>query len=409
MCNGVDAPIHYNGTTWSAPSVTGITSTSIIQVISHKKRLWFVLADSTKGAYLGTDAIAGAATEFQFGSLFTRGGYLMALATWTRDGGAGADDYLVAISSRGQCALYRGTDPASASTWELAGVFDVAPPIGRRCFQKFGGDLLLITLEGVFPLSQLLAVDQSSARRVAISENIATAFNSAAQSYAGNFGWETCVYPKGTRLLVNVPVSENITAKQYVMNTLTGAWCEFDSWNANCFAIFGDSLYYGGNDGGVFKADVGSADIDVPITAVGQTAYTAAGTPNQKLFKMLRPLVSASGTNRPSLGVSIDFVETSAMSAVSASASLGQATWDVSAWDAAYWSGEDIQISDWINVVGLGTFGSIKFRAQTGIGAGSSGWSVSTWGSSLWGSAGRTAETMRIQGFLLLSEPGGFL
>lgn len=409
MCNGSDAPIHYNGSAWAAPSITGITASNIVQVISHKKRLWFVLTESTKGAYLATDAIAGAATEFQFGSLFTRGGYLMAIATWTRDGGAGSDDYFVAISSRGQCAMYRGTDPASATTWELAGVFDLPPPIGRRCFQKFGGDLLLITLEGVFPLSQLLAVDQSSARRVAISEKIATTFNAAAQSYATNFGWECCVYPKGTRLLINVPVSESVTAKQYVMNTLTGAWCEFDSWNANTFAVFGDVLYYAGNNGDVYRADVGSADIDVPITATGQTAYTAAGAPNLKLFKMLRPLVTASGANRPSLGVSLDFVETSAMSAIAAASSTGASTWDTSVWDTASWGGEDVQISDWINVVGLGTFGSIKFRAQTGVSAGSSGWSISSWGSSLWGSEGRSDETMRIQGFLLLTEQGEYL
>lgn len=409
MCNGSDAPIHYNGTAWAAPSITGITASNIVQVISHKKRLWFVLTDSTKGAYLATDAIAGAATEFQFGSLFTRGGYLVALATWTRDGGAGVDDYLVAISSKGQCALYKGTDPASADTWSLVGVFDVSPPIGRRCFVKFGGDLLLITLEGVFPLSQLLAVDQSSSRRVAISEKISTTFNAAAQSYASNFGWETVVYPKGTRLLVNVPTSETVSSKQYVMNTLTGAWCEFDSWNANTFVVFGDSLYFGGNDGDVYKADVGSSDVGVPITAVGQTAYTAAGAPNLKLFKMLRPLVTASGSNRPSLGVSLDFVETSSMSAIAAAASAGTSTWDTSVWDTASWGGEDVQISDWINVVGLGTFGSIKFRAQTGVSAGDSGWSVSRWGRSLWGSQGRSDETMRIQGFLLLTEAGEYL
>lgn len=408
MVNGADAPIHYNGATWATPSITGITATDAIGVVSHKKRLWFVLVDSTKGAYLGTEAVAGAAAEFQFGSLFTRGGYLMALATWTRDGGSGADDYLVAISSRGQVAVYQGTDPAEADTWGLVGVFDVPSPIGRRCFARFGADLLLITLEGVFPLSQLLSVDQSQAGRVAITDNIAPEFNRAARTYSGNFGWEVCAYSKGTRLIVNVPTSELAVAKQYVMNTITGGWCEFDSHNANCWVVFNDNLYFGG-DSVVYQADTGSADIDTPITAVGQAAYQALGAANIKRFSMIRPLVTVSATNRPSVGISTDFVETQAMSSITPASSASSATWDTAIWDSAIWSGTDSEVNDWANAVALGTFGSVKFQAQTGVAGGGGAWGVGLWGDMLWGSRGRSDETMRIQGFVVLYEPGEYI
>ena len=408
LVNGVDAPIHYNGSAWAVPTITGITAADAVGVISHKKRLWFVLADSTKGAYLGTEAIAGAASEFQFGSLFTRGGYLMALATWTRDGGAGADDYLVAISSRGQVALYQGTDPSSASTWALVGVFDVPPPIGRRCFARYGADLLLMTLEGVFPLSQLLSVDQSQASRVAITDNIAPEFNRAARSYGSLFGWEVCSYAKGTRLVVNVPTVELSAAKQYVMNTITGGWCEFDSHNANCWVVYNDTLYFGG-DGVVYQADTGSADIDAPITATGQAAYNALGAANTKRFSMIRPLVTVSATNRPSVGISTDFVETQAMSSISPATGASAAAWDTAIWDSSEWSGTDQEVNDWANTVGLGTFGSVKFQAQTGISAGGGAWGIGLWGDMLWGSRGRSDETMRIQGFVLLYEPGEYI
>jgi len=159
IVNGTDAPRHYNGTTWATPSITGITPADAIHVNVHKKRLWFTIKDTTQAAYLATDAIAGAATTFELGSNFDRGGYLMAMATWTRDGGAGADDLAVFISSRGQLAIYQGTDPASAVTWSLIGVFEIAAPIGRRCFQRWGNDLLVITVEGVYALSSILAVD----------------------------------------------------------------------------------------------------------------------------------------------------------------------------------------------------------------------------------------------------------
>lgn len=113
--NGSNAYRAYNGTVWSTPTVTGITASDAIHIATHKRRVWFTLNQSTKGAYLATDAIAGAATEFDFGPQFSSGGYLMAIASWTRDGGAGSDDVLVAISSAGQVALYSGTDPATPS------------------------------------------------------------------------------------------------------------------------------------------------------------------------------------------------------------------------------------------------------------------------------------------------------
>lgn len=409
MVNGSDAPIHYNGTSWTAPTITGITASDIVTGITHKKRIWFVMSGSTKAAYLGTEAVAGSATEFQFGSLFTRGGYLLALATWTRDGGSGADDYLVAISSRGQVAIYQGTDPASADTWSLVGVFDVPTPIGRRCFTRYGADVLLITVEGVFPLSQLLSVDQSQAGRVAVTERISQAFNTAAVSYSANFGWEACIYPKGTRLIVNIPTAENETAVQYVMNTLTGAWCEFDNHDANCWVVYNDDLYFGGPAGEVYQADTGSADIDQPITAVGQLAYSAFGSAGLKRFSMVKPLIVASGTNRPAIGLSVDFVETSTLSTPTAATSSTGALWDSATWDVSVFGGEQAQISDWTTVTALGVFGSVKFQAQTGVSAGGSAWGVSKWSEALWGSLGQSDETMQIQGFVVLTEAGGYL
>ncbi len=411
MCNGADTPRYYNGSSWTTTSITGtsITSTDFIQCWAHKARIWCVINNSQNAAYLETDAISGTATIFRLGRLFTRGGYLMAGTTWTRDGGSGPDDYQVFISSEGQVAVYAGTDPASADTWSIVGVFNVPKPIGRRCFARLGGDVLLVTLEGVFPLSQLLPVDQSKATRVAITEKIDSAFNAAALSYGSLFGWEMAVYSAGTRLIVNIPTDELETAKQYVMNTITGAWCEYDAHHANCWAVMDDDVYFGGQNGAVYKADTGRTDGDQPIVAVGQTAYQAFGGANVKRFSMLRPLVNTTGTNRPSLGMSVDFVETSSMSTLTAAQAASGALWDVAKWDVATWSDESVTVADWTNVVGIGTFGSVKFQATTGQDVGRSLWSVSLWGRSLWGGTGSSEETMRINGFIALTEAGGYL
>lgn len=413
-CNGADNVKSYDGTTWAEPAITGVSPSNLIHVNVHKKRLWFTQINSTKAWYLATDAIAGAATSFELGSVFSRGGYLMSMTTWTKDGGSGPDDYAVFISSRGQVAIYEGTDPSSANTWALVGVFDYAAPIGRRCFTRFGSDVLLLTVQGIFALSQTFAVDESNAGNVAVTKNIQTAMVGAARDYGDNFGWEMCVYNKGTRLILNVPITENTDAEQYVMNTLTGAWCRFDNHHANSWAVWNDRLFFASNDGSVYEADVGSADVATPITAVGQTAYQPFRSPGTlKRFTMLQPLVTSSSQNRPSLGISVDFVETSEMSTSSVAGGSGIAQWDVSSWDVAKWAGTLNQRNDWVSIPALGRFASVKFQAQTGIEAvASSGsyWGISLWGAGLWGGTDfESDETMIINGFVALYEMGGYL
>jgi hypothetical protein len=292
----------------------------------------------------------------------------------------------------------------------LVGVYDIGRPLGRRCFCKWGGDLTILTTDGLFGLSQLLGVDQSQASKIAISANIGPAIVSAAATYGSNFGWQTCVYPKGTRLFVNIPTSENATAKQYVMNTSTGAWCEYDSHHANCWLTYNDNVYFGGMDGAVYKADTGSTDIDEPIVAVGQTAYSAAGNPGTtKAFRMVNPLVSSSDGSTPSVGISADFTETETLSSQSASTSSGTALWDSATWDTSVWPSTTVQRQDWMSTPAIGRFGSVKFQATTGSRQGNSLWGVSLWSTDLWGSSGASNTTIQINGFVVLYESGGVL
>lgn len=412
IANGSDAVRNFNGSVWSTPAITGVSASTLIHVNVHKKRLWFVQRDSTKAWYLATDAIAGAATSFELGSVFSRGGYLMAMATWTKDGGSGPDDYAVFVSSRGQVAIYQGIDPAS--DFVLAGVFDYGAPIGRRCFARYGSDLLLLTVNGLIPLSQSFAVDQSQQAQNAITANIQQAMAEAAREYASGYGWEICVYNKGTRLILNVPTVPGSVSEQYVMNTLTGAWCKFTNHNANCWIVWNDRLFFGDSTGSVYEADVGSADVATPITAYGQCAYQSFRSPgNLKRFTMMQPLVTSSNNARPSLGISVDFIETSEMSTASVQGADGQTLWDTSRWDVDDWSGSISQINDWISIPAIGRFASVKFQAQTGVESSASDgsyWGIDTWGDGLWGGTSFAAdETMRINGFVVLYETGGYI
>jgi hypothetical protein len=297
----------------------------------------------------------GAANAFDFGAQFDQGGYLVATATWTRDGGNGIDDFFAAISSRGQIALYQGTDPSSANTWAKVGVFNVGAPIGRRCFTKVGADLAIITVDGVLPMSQALGLDRAAAERIAITARISDAMNKAARLYKENFGWQLISYPKGTAALLNVPVTST-ASHQYVMNTLTGAWCRFTGQNAHAWALLGDDLYFGGEGGIVFKADEGGDDNGTAIAYDLMPAWNHLGKPGQlKQVDMMALLLGTDGTITPAIEMLTDFRQQIPTSS-SSSAVAGGSDWDEDDWDVAEWGSEEDVLRIWTATAATGVF-----------------------------------------------------
>lgn len=354
--NGADKPLLYNGTTWtqidgvSSPAITGVTTTNLIHITLHKNRVWFVEKATLKAWYLPTQSVGGAAASFDISAQCRRGGYLMALGSWTIDAGDGVDDHLVFVTSEGEVLVYKGTDPASIATWALVGRWDMGYPIGRRCFQKFGGDLLLITREGVFPMSSGLL----SARvnpRVAVTNKIEFAMSTAATQYGSNYGWELKHYPEGDMLILNVPLSSS-QSEQYVMNTITGAWCKFTAWNAVCWEVHNGELYYGTSTK-VVKAWNGLDDMGSNIAADAKSSFNYFKTRGQKRFTLARPIIIANQLPPIAIGLNFDFSDLEPVGVISGAASTA-GTWDTSLWDVGVWGGDPTVFKGWQGVRGVG-------------------------------------------------------
>lgn len=364
MANGVDAPHWFDGTTWtpvtgvSSPAITGLTTTDIIAVTVHKKRVYLIQKDSSSAWYLATNAIGGAATELDLGPNFTFGGFLMAMATWTIDAGEGADDYAVFISSKGQAVVYQGTDPASANTWALVGVFNIGSPIGRRCFIKFGADLLIITQGGVVPLTAAM-LNSRIQQSVAVSDKIRTVITKSVKSFGANFGWQLLQYPNENMLIVNVPLSTTVFC-QYAMNTITGAWCDFTKMNAFCWELFNDEIYYGA-DATVIKAWTAGSDNGSNITADIIPAFSYFDTRSQKHWKMVRPIFEATGTPSLLMGMNVDY-DLSAPVGVPTTAITNASVWDTAKWDVDKWGGALRAEHNWQTVAGIGFAGSLHIQ-----------------------------------------------
>ena len=354
MVNGADAPIYYNGSTFTTPSLTGVTATDIVDVIAHQRRLFFAFNDSLIIGYLPVVSITGTVSTFDLGGLCTKGGKIQALASWTRDGGSGPDDIFVAITSEGECILYSGNDPSTAANWRLVGAsFNIGKPIGRRCVETVGTELIVTTQDGAVPLSIFLSIDQLGAAGRALTDNIQNTFIASAWSYGANFGWQSLHYPQGSYALFNVPITA-AAAHQYVVNTQTGAWCRFKGQNAACWSLYRGDLYFGAQAGGVvYKADTGTSDNSANIEWKIKPAFNYFGERGvNKLFTLCRPHFISNGAPAVAIDMNVDFSDNDPTSSPTA-ATLNAALWDVSLWDEANWS-EVQNIADWLTVYGLG-------------------------------------------------------
>lgn len=366
--NGADKPQLYDGTNWTAidgastPAITGVTTTNLITVHLHMHRLWFIEKNTLKVWYLPTDAIGGGAAAVDLSGVARRGGYLMSMGTWTIDAGYGMDDHAVFITSEGEIIVYRGSDPAGASTWSLVGVYYVGSPLGRRCASQYGSDLLIIGKDGLLPMSRALLSSRVN-NKVALTNKIQWATSQATSDYGSNFGWQSQIFPQQNMLLLNIPVSSTVSY-QYVMNTITGAWCRFTGWNAACFELLADNLYFG-TDGTVCKAWDTQADNAIAINGEVLQAFSYFGNQNaQKQFKMCRPILSTDGAPGVLLGLNVDFDVTPPTGSPTLT-TISAATWDSGTWDASVWGGGLTISSNWQYVSGVGRAGAIHMKTSS--------------------------------------------
>lgn len=367
--NGADYYRVCDGTGWhkdtdGAPyNITGVDSRTLIGINVFKNRLWFVQTGTLKAWYLPVNAIGGAAASLDMSSLCSLGGYLMAMGTWTIDAGYGVDDYAAFITSEGEVLVWRMTDPTDANSIFLIGVFQIGSPIGRRCLQKYKGDLLAITYDGVFALSSGLQSSRLNAR-VAITDKIQQAISASIASYNGNFGWQLLAFPKHDMLILNVPIQQGMSQEQYVMNTNTGAWGRFQGWDANCWVLYQDEIYFGGNNL-VGHAWNTNADITENINGSILQAFSYYGSPGQlKRFTMMRPTLYANGAPEIQANINVNFDQSAPTSNLNTVPIQG-ALWDSGVWDTGQWGAALSLITSWQGANGIGYCGAPRLASST--------------------------------------------
>lgn len=359
FANGVDTPQVFDGSALADTAFTGPDQTKIIGFNVFKNRLFAWLKDDNSFYYGDVDAIAGALTQFPLSRVSQFGGDLMLMATMSVDGGDGVQDFALFVMTSGEVLIYEGNDPADADNWSLAGRYKLAPPVNIRSFVRYGAEAYTTTFDDHVPLGQQLVAIRVG--QVPPRSKASGAVQEAVAEGGNLFGWQAFFYPKGRRLIFNVP-NQDGTFFQHIYNLSQDAWCRFVGMNATCWGTYQNSLYFGTTSGTVCLADDGVLDNGAPIIADGQPAWQMFDDPRRKRLSAIRPLLSAGGVSTIQFGTNFDYQDITLTSS-SSTVNVSGSPWDVSPWDVSPWSTASNQIDGRWRLAG-GTGYALGFRLQ---------------------------------------------
>lgn len=380
LVNGTDQPQKYDGTSLTSASFSGISDDNLfINISVYKQRLYFVEKATSKFWYAAADATSGACTSFDVSNYTKLGGQIVYAGPWNNNAGTDLQNYFAAITNMGEVLVFGGEDPGDAS-WELKGTYQIAPPLGYRAFIPYGSDLVILTTNGIYPLSKIMTEGQAEAA-ARINEKIAPTFQQRAMDYDTQPGWCGLFAGSAQQFIVNVPLG-SAASEQHVMNITSGAWCRFLGLNARCWSLYDGDVYFGDNFGRVIKANTGSQDITNPIQYDLKTAFNYLGDRSSyKRFLMAKPVISTSATVRAPVSVDVDFKDDPL--GYEALITSGGTPWEAP-WGSP-WTTENVVDDEWRAVCGLGRAVAMKMRGKA------------------------QGVSFAVQTFHLIYEPGGLM
>ena len=364
MVNGTDKPRLFDGTTYTAidgvstPAMTGFSggtvTSDLSQVNAYRNRLYFVEGGSLNVYATEADSLGGTMVQLSLSGVAKKGGSVLFTATWSLDAGDGLDDKLVVVTTEGEVAVYQGSDPADATTWSLVGLYDCPRPLGKNGFMRAGGDLVILTEQGAVPVSQIIVKDPAALALAAISKAIQPDWmtDAAARSTAN---WEIVKWPSHSMAIISMPIiSEGQTAQCYIVNIETGAWCKRVGWDAQCFALHDDQVYFGTADGMVMAADRTGYDNAANYECVAIFAWDHLGAVSfEKTVVSARAQFVASTTFNPQISISTNYiVDLPTPPGVYPDTDLVD-VWDTGLWDEAMWdsSGTSMPVNTrWVSI-----------------------------------------------------------
>lgn len=329
-------------------------------VLSHMNRLWFADATNLAIYYLPLQQKSGEVAEIPLNALFKRGGHIVAMYSWTLDGGAGMDDQIVIFSSNGEAAIYGGIDPAS--DFNLTGLFRFDSPMSKHCVANYGGDLYVLTSTGLLPMSTMLRAESEKLGQ--FDTDVTTAFSKAAQAARNSPGWQIILDYTTGRVICNLPSGARNSYTQMVRFMPDPKWASWSALPSRCWQWIDNRLWMGSDDGKLYEMDAAYlSDNGNPITVDVQFAWSLYNTPSLKHFKMVLVYMLTEGTPRPFVDIKVDYDMTLPFNQPDVTTADASSLWDIATWDEDFWSASVVSRSTWQGVGKIGRVGAPRVRA----------------------------------------------
>ncbi|CDP50706.1 hypothetical protein [Devosia sp. DBB001] len=275
LVNGTDTPLVFDGSAFDTlPALTFAAPDEakdpkvLSYVWAYKQRLFFLENDSLDAWYLDVNLIGGELKKLPLGGVFELGGSLHFGASWSLDSGnqGGLSEQCIFVTTKGEVAVFQGSNPSDATDWGKVGVYRIGRPLGPKAWIRDGGDLIFATSIGYVRLSEAIKRELAALGPSAVSYPIEVAWNQAVDSRAAP--WHCAVWPSKQMAVVALPPTDGQIAAMYLANVRTGAWCRRLNWEGTCLLLFKERLFFGTNEGTVVEANVTGLDRGQPYAGV---------------------------------------------------------------------------------------------------------------------------------------------
>jgi hypothetical protein len=356
-CNDAgDMPLRFNGTSWAtlgsgtpsdgASDITwpgGSIAGALSYVWKYRNRLFFIEKLSMSAWYLDINSVGGALLEIPLSGAASKGGVLLFGAVYSTDAGDGNDDKCVFVTTLGEVLVFTGTNPGDPNNWRQEGRWALSKPMGMNAHIQIGGDLLVLTVEGIVPLSVALTRDASQVELSMLTRTIKPLWRQNVAARSG-YPWTIVKWDEYGGLFVTWPGGAPGDRMCAVSNLVTGGWCRFVGYDALCFLRRGADLYYGTQDGIIMQGertgydDGNDAKKPYVATLVGGWEMFGAPAANFVWHQARANFRSAAGEPfQPQLAAAKNYVVT-LPAPPQAGLDFGPAdVWDQGLWDDALW------------------------------------------------------------------------
>jgi hypothetical protein len=231
---------------------------------------------------------------------------------------------------------------------------------------KTGGDVLVMTEDGAFALSQVTSLDKAAAMAQAVSKNVRPLWRAAADS-TEKTEWQIVRRDSTGMAIVCIPKTSGQAAFQMVVNLQTGAWSRWTQWDVSAMATFQNELLVGTNNGAIARGEVSGADLGAPYTFICVLPFKTSGL-NRIVASLMRIKLRSTGAVSAYVKALFDYKIDIPVSPAASKTGLGLSQWGTAIWGKSVWAGPKTSQGEWQSVSGTGEAVAPLFMVTMGQG-----------------------------------------